>query len=96
MNNKCIEVEKVIGKHYERKTGNRSVHAFKVIGFDGKYYQTIDYYLNSGSSVKEYGSGLSLDFWKQPDFIEITEQEFQTIESLHDTSGKYEYKSSDY
>lgn len=95
-NNKYIEINKVIGKYYERKTGNEDVHAFKVIGFDGKYYQTIDYYLSLGSSVKEYESGLSLDFWKQPNFIEVTEQEFQIIESLYDTSGKYEYKSNSY
>ena len=86
-----IKCQNIVGKYFERKTNDINVHAFKVIGFDGKYFQTIDYYLSLGSSVKEYEDGLYYDFWTRPNFVEITEEDFKIIEALHESAGKYEY-----
>lgn len=85
----------VIGKYYKRddqeKYGNYI--AYHILNFNGKYYETTYYSLGLGVAIKENNLELQSDFYKAPNFKEITKEEFELIEYLYNTSGKFEYEN---
>lgn len=85
--------ENVIGKYYKRddleKDGMYLV--YHVLRFDGRYYESEHYDLHIASSIKVNTLELQADFYKSPNFKEITKEEFEMVKRLYDNGGKFEY-----
>lgn len=82
----------VIGKYYKRndleKYGMYLV--YHILRFNGRYYESEHYDLHIANSLKVNTLELQEDFYKSPNFKEITKEEFEIIKSLYDNGGKFE------
>ena len=85
----------IIGKYFKQvdEEKNGVYIACHVTGFDGEHYLTEYYCLSLGTAIKDSNLPLRHDFYQSSGFIEITKKEFELIQYLYKTSGKYEYNN---
>lgn len=78
--------KKYIGKYFKCKLSDSytegETYVFKIIGFNGKYFVINGYGLYLGFSTLDLNLEMNTSFLTKENFIEITKDEFDTIEYL--------------
>lgn len=80
----------IIGKYYKRKTSEHDYAVYKIIGFDGKCYIAIHYYLSIAYALRDNRHLLHKTFYKSPYFTEVEELDFSLAKNLYNSCGRYE------
>ena len=91
-----VEYNKEVIKRYFKRLDSENrgeATVFYIKNFNGKYYEADSYHLRMGVAIKENDIELQKDFYRNSNFEEIEESEYETVVYLYKHGGKYEFKN---